>query len=218
MTIRKKGAGVANSRRRATEEDVLAGIRRVIARRGIEETRFSDVAAETNTALSTLQYRFGNWEGMILAALRHENRCELQRVARAADGADGPVQALRAMLLAATWADASPGEAREGGLVWAESWRIAARDSDLTDEWRLIHDQWRDLVEEVVIAGERAGSMAPPHGTRAAALLLVALLDGFSVPLVLEMQETTPAAVGRLTLQAASLIVGCPELREAPGP
>ena len=49
MTIRKKGTGVANSRRRATEEDVLAGVRRVIARRGIEETRFSDVAAARKT-------------------------------------------------------------------------------------------------------------------------------------------------------------------------
>jgi AcrR family transcriptional regulator len=212
MTIRKKGTGVANSRRRATEEDVLAGVRRVIARRGIEETRFSDVAAETNTALSTLQYRFGNWEGMILAALRHENRCELERVARAAEGADGPAEALRAMLLTATWADASPGEARESGLVWAESWRIAARDSDLTLEWRLIHDQWRDMVEQVLIAGERAGSMRPPHGTRAAALQIVALLDGFSVPLVLEKQDATPAEVGRLMLEAAALLAGCPQL------
>lgn len=58
MAIREKGTGVMNSNRRFTDTDMLAGIRRVIARRGVEETRFS----------------------MILAALRHENRAELERV------------------------------------------------------------------------------------------------------------------------------------------
>jgi AcrR family transcriptional regulator len=215
MAIRKKGAGVTNSNRRATDADVLAGIRRVIARRGVEETRFSDVASETNAALSTLQYRFGNWEGMILAALRHENRAELERVARTVGDTDDPVEALRRMLLAAAWADASAPEAREGSLVWAESWRIAARDPELAEEWRSIHDQWCHLIEETVIGGERAGRMTLQHGPRTAALQLVALLDGLHVPLVLEKPEATPAAVGRLILQAAALIVGCPELAEA---
>lgn len=214
MAIRKKGAGAANSNRRTADADMLAGIRRVIARRGVEETRFSDVASETNVALSTLQYRFGNWEGMILAALRHENRAELERITRAIGEADGPAQALRRMLLAAAWADATAPEAREGSLVWAESWRIGARDPDLVAEWRSIHDQWCRLIEEIVIAGERAGCMTLAHSSRTSALQLLALLDGLHVPLVLEKPEATPAAVGRLILDAAALIVGCPELRD----
>jgi AcrR family transcriptional regulator len=214
MAIRKKGAGAANSSRRTTDEDMLAGIRRVIARRGVEETRFSDVATETNVALSTLQYRFGNWEGMILAALRHENQAELERVTRVVGDAADPVQALRRMLLAAVWADASAPEAREGSLVWTESWRIGARDPDLRAEWRSIHDQWCHLIERTLVAGEQAGSMTLPHGARTAALQLLAVLDGLHVPLVLEKPETPPAAIGRLMLDAAALIVACPELRD----
>jgi AcrR family transcriptional regulator len=213
MPIRKKGTGAANSNRRATDADVLAGIRRVIARRGVEETRFSDVASETNAALSTLQYRFGNWEGMILAVLRHENRSELERVARAIDGVESPVEALRGLLLTSAGADMRPSDAREGWLVWIESWRIAARDPELAAEWRSIHDQWCRLIEDIIVAGERAGRMAP-HSARMAAMQLVALLDGFSVPLVLEKHDATPAEVGRLLLAAAALIVGCPELCE----
>jgi AcrR family transcriptional regulator len=214
MAIRKKGTGAANANRRITEEQVLAGVRRVIARRGVEETRFSDVASETNAALSTLQYRFGNWEGMILAALRHENRAELERVARAVEGADGPVQALRRMLLAAAWADASPAEAREGWLVWVESWRIAARHPELAAEWRAIHDHWCGLIEEILVEGQRAGSMTLPYSAGMAAMQLVALLDGLSVPLVLEKRDATPPAVGTLVLEAASVIAGCPQLRD----
>lgn len=214
MAIRKRGTGATNSNRRSTDTDMLDGIRRVIARRGVEETRFSDVASETKAALSTLQYRFGNWEGMILAALRHESRTELERISRAVGDADDPVQALRRMLLAAAWADASAPEAREGSLVWAESWRIAARDPELAAEWRSIHDQWCRLIEEIVSAGERAGCMTLAQSPRTAALQLNALLDGLHVPLVLEKPEATPAAVGRLVLDAAALIVGCPGLRD----
>jgi AcrR family transcriptional regulator len=217
MAIRKKGAGTGNSNRRSSDTEMLAGIRRVIARRGVEETRFSDVATETRAALSTLQYRFGNWEGMILAALRHENRAELDRITRAVGDAGDPVQALRRMLLAGAWADASAPEARDGSLVWAESWRIAARDPELAEEWRSIHDQWCRLIEDVVSAGERAGRMTLAQGPRMAALQLLALIDGFHVPLVLEKPEATPAAVGRLMLDAAALIVGCPELRDPEG-
>ena len=195
---------------------MLGGVRRVIANRGIEETRFSDVAAETNSALSTLQYRFGNWQGMILAALRDANRAELERVSRAAHRTENPVDALRQVLLAAAWADAGPAEAREGWLVWIESWRAAAREPELAAEWRLIHDQWCELIEEILRRGETAGSMTLPLGSHLVATQLLALLDGLSVPLVLQKEVAGPDAVGRLVLDAASAVVRCPELREVP--
>ncbi len=91
----------------------------------------------------------------------------------------------------------------------------AARDPELAAEWRAIHDQWCGLIEDIIMAGGREGSMTPPYGTRTAALQLLALLDGFSVPLVLEKHDATPAEVGRLVLDAAAVIAGCPQLRDA---
>src|ERR1700675_1389884 len=76
--------------------DVLHGARRVIARRGADATRFRDVAAETGSAVSTLQYSFGSREDLIIAALEDAAEADLDRVRMAAEAASGPVEQLRA--------------------------------------------------------------------------------------------------------------------------
>ena len=88
---------MAPARRAARgREEVLLGASRVIARRGADATRFADVAAETGSAISTLQYSFGNREDMILAALHHTNPPEdLRRVEDAITGIEDPVERLR---------------------------------------------------------------------------------------------------------------------------
>src|SRR5262249_26601181 len=61
-------------------EEVLAGASRVIARRGADATRYADVAAETGTAISTLQYSFGSRADLVIAALRETHRADVALV------------------------------------------------------------------------------------------------------------------------------------------
>ncbi len=193
---------------------MLAGVSRVIARRGVEETRFSDVVRETGAALSTLQYRFGSWEGMIVAALHEANRIELQRVSAAMAEADGTVDALRRCVIATMRASSPPDEARAGWLTWMESWRAAARDDRLAADWRAIHDEWRALIEPVLTRGEREGVFVLADGAAAAAIQVLSLIDGLSVPLVLGHGDATTERAGRLALRGVSALVGCPQLAE----
>jgi AcrR family transcriptional regulator len=196
---------------------MLAGVRRVIARRGVEETRFIDVTAETGAALSTLQYRFGNWESMIVSALRQASAVELERVATAMTEAPDPIDSLRRFVLATTHSTSSAEQAREGWLVWVESWRTAARDPQLAGEWRAIHDNWRALLEPVLTEGAATGEFNLSSGPQAAAIQILALMDGLCVPYVLGHPDVGLTDLGRLALHGTAAILGCTRLAdEAP--
>lgn len=195
---------------------MLAGVNRVIAARGVEDTRFSDVMAETGAALSTLQYRFGSWEGMILTALREANRLELDGVEAALADAVDTVDELRRCVLQVIGALQTRPQARAGWLIWMESWRAAARDEKLAAEWRIVHEQWRQVFAPILEKGEQEGVFTLPRGAMAASVQVLSLIDGLSVPLVLDTEDMTPARVGELALEGTALLVGCPRLAERP--
>jgi AcrR family transcriptional regulator len=216
MPVPKKGGSPRerSQRGRRKQADVLAGVNRVIAARGVEDTRFSDVMAETGAALSTLQYRFGSWEGMILAALREANRLELAGVEEALAGATDTVDALRRCVLQVMSAGESRPQARASWLTWMESWRAAARDEELAAEWRAVHEQWRQVFVPILTRGEQEGVFTLPGGAVAASVQVLGLMDGLGVPVVLGTEDMTPEHAGELALQGTALLVGCPQLVE----
>src|SRR5579859_2699152 len=56
---------------------VLDAAGRVIASRGADATRFTDVAAESGVPVSSLQYYFGSREDLLVAAFRHASGTEV---------------------------------------------------------------------------------------------------------------------------------------------
>src|SRR4051812_50223306 len=112
-----RDTGPRQRRRRAGrgKPDVLHGARRVIALRGADATRFRDVADETGSAVSTLQYSFGSREDLIIAALEDAAEADLERAQRAAGGASGGGARLRALVCESGIAD-SDESTREPGV------------------------------------------------------------------------------------------------------
>jgi AcrR family transcriptional regulator len=194
---------------------VLHGARRVIARRGADATRFRDVAAETGSAVSTLQYSFGSREDLIIAALEDAALADFARARRAAQAAAGPVEQLRALVRESVVADTQQ-EAREAWLIWVEYWRAAARDGELRSGSAAVYAQWRTLVGGILADGRAAGDFRSDVDIDRAATQVLALLDGVGVPLVLEHPGMTSARAAAAVLDALAGILGCPALREEP--
>jgi AcrR family transcriptional regulator len=195
--------------------DVLHGARRVIAQRGADATRFRDVAAETGSAVSTLQYSFGSREDLIIAALEDAAEADLDRVRMAAEAAPGPVGQLRALVCESVVAD-SDETAREAWLVWVEYWRAAARDSELRSGSAGIYARWRTLVSGVLTDGRAAGDFRGDLDTDQTAIQVLALLDGVGVPVVLEHPGMTSARAAAAVLDALAAMLGCEALRSEP--
>jgi AcrR family transcriptional regulator len=194
---------------------VLHGAQRVIAQRGADATRFRDVADETGSAVSTLQYSFGSREDLIIAALEDAAEADLDRVRRAARPFPGPVEQLRALVRESVVAD-SDEKAREAWLVWVEYWRAAARDSELRSGSAAIYAQWRTLVSGILTDGRAAGDFRSDLDTDQTAMQVLALLDGVGVPVVLEHPGMTSAGAAAAVLDALAAMLGCEALRSEP--
>ncbi len=195
-------------------EEVLLGAGRVIARRGADATRFADVAAETGSAISTLQYSFGNREDMILAALHHTNAEDLRRVENAIAGIEDPIERLLRFVETTLRSDADTAEARESWLTWVEYWRAAARDEDVARQWHTVYEEWKQLLRPILTDGIEAGAFQIADVDAAAAQVL-ALFDGLSVPMVLGNPAMPLKVLTRLALSGVAALVGCAALQPA---
>ncbi|MDX6519881.1 MAG: hypothetical protein QOJ31_364 [Gaiellales bacterium] len=217
MTDPYRGTETGQRGRRAgrSKLHVLHGARRVIAQRGADATRFRDVAAETGSAVSTLQYSFGSREDLIIAALEDAAKADFDRARRAAEAAVGAVAQLRALVLQSVLTD-SDEEAREAWLIWVEYWRAAARDGELRSGSAAIYGGWRALVGGILKDGRVAGDFRGDLDPDLAATQVLALLDGVGVPVVLEHPGMTSAHAAAAVLDALAGILGCPALRSEP--
>ena len=219
MTEPYRDTGPRHRRRRAGRGklDVLHGARRVIALRGADATRFRDVADETGSAVSTLQYSFGSREDLIIAALEEAAEADLERARRAAAAVSGAVAQLRALVCESVIAD-SDDTTRAQWLVWVEYWRAAARDSELRAGSADVYARWRTLVGGILTDGRAAGDFRSDLDTDQAAIQVLALLDGVGVPVVLEHPGMISTRAATVVLDALAAILGCEALRSEPSP
>jgi AcrR family transcriptional regulator len=202
------------SRRRAGRgrDDVLKGARKVIAERGAESTRFTDVAAETGMAVSTLQYSFGNRDDLVIAALRHTNEAIKAEVAEVIDGVDDPIERMRRFVHTTMVGDEGPQAAREAWLLWIEYWRSGAHDPELAQEWYEVYDQWKAIALPIIEDGRNAGVFTAKPTIDDAVTLVLAIFDGLIVPMVLGHASMQPSRAESLAMEAVARILGCPEL------
>jgi AcrR family transcriptional regulator len=191
--------------------DVLVGARRVVARLGADATRFNDVAAETGTAVSTLQYSFGNRADLILATLQRSSEVDLERMRAVLDRHADSVSQLRAIVRESLLGSGED-EARESWLVWVEYWRTAARDDEVRQEWWDFYDEWAALIVETLRAGAADGAFTLTGDGADEARLVLALLDGFGLPVVLRHSALDRSAAAGHVLRTLATVLDCEAL------
>jgi len=199
--------------RRAARDkaDVLAGARRVVARLGADATRFNDVATETGTAVSTLQYSFGNRTDLILATLQRSSEVDLERMRAVLARHEDPVSQLRAIVRESLLGSGED-EARESWLVWIEYWRTAARDDEVMQEWWGFYDEWTAVIVKTLRAGAAAGAFSLASDGIDEARLVLALLDGFGLPVVLRHSALDRSAAADSVLRTLATVLDCQAL------
>src|SRR5580698_9487341 len=183
---------------------VLAAACQVIAARGAEATRFTDVAEASGVPVSTLQYYFGSREDLLVAAFRHASANELSALAAEVDAADSPWERIHVIVTRAL-AGYLPGDA-DAGLLWIESWHFAIRDAEMRGDALRDYDGWRGLVARAVELCIADGQFRPALGPARGALLTIALVDGAGVPLALGDPWLTVASATADVLTALAAI------------
>lgn len=186
--------------------DVLTVAGRVIAERGAEATRFSDVSAAAEVPISTLQYYFGNREDMIVAAFRHLSAGEGDRLrAAVAATADSEPWPQLLALLRIGLAD-EEGDAPHTWRLWVELWRAAMRDEDLRADALELAGTWRRLVATVIERGQTSGVFSREVDAALVAHQAVCLVDGAGIPVALSDPDFPGSGLDMISDAVARLL------------
>lgn len=176
--------------------EVLKAAGAVIASRGVEGTRFTDVSAASGVPVSTLQYYFGNREDMIVASLRHVGGEELALLQRTLDETgDSPSwQQLVALVRVGVAQDsASP---LHTWRLWVELWRSALRDDELRADALDVAHRWRTHLVAVIERGQRSGEFRDDVSAATVAQQTMCLMDGVGIPAALaDPALTSPLSI-----------------------
>jgi AcrR family transcriptional regulator len=188
--------------RRAARDkaDILARAGEVMAERGVERTRFSDVAEHAGTSVSTLQYLFGSREDLVVQALRGRSAHFLREAARGSAAIGDPLERLRWLAGHLTSYHAPDDEAaRADWALWVEYWRTALRDPELGPESREAYEGWVELVRNAIRSAVAAGVVAETADIDLAAHGTCAIADGLGIQMALGHPAVTRERAAAIT-------------------
>ena len=186
--------------------EVLRAAGEVIAARGVEGTRFSDVSAASGVPVSTLQYYFGNREDMIIASLRHVGADEIELLRHTLDAARDASAWEQLVKLIRVGVAQDPARPAHTWRLWVELWRSALRDDELRADALEIAHRWRELLVSVIRRGQRDGEFRHEVSASTVAHQTMCLMDGVGIPAALDDPGlTSPMA---LVTDAVAALLG----------
>jgi AcrR family transcriptional regulator len=177
----------------------------VIAERGTENTRLSDVARAVGRSTGTLQHYFGSRDELLAAAFRRLNEVAAADARAAATRIEDPWE----RLLSVVDAVLGTGEDwRAEWQVWLEFWASCARDPELRSLTGDVYATWRALLLAAIddgVAG-KTFTLAAPREEVATALL--ATLDGTALHGLLSINGVDRDAARAIVARLAASYLG----------
>jgi AcrR family transcriptional regulator len=180
---------------------VLAAACAVVAERGADATRFTDITAATGVGVSTLQYYFGSREDMLIAVFRYAAQADFDAIVPRLAG-----DAWERLLLIASHLTGAVGS-DTGWRLWVESWRWALRDPELRAEVLGDYTRWHTLLAGIVADGIATGRFGTDAAPMDVARQALALIDGLALPVALGDPRVTAGSAGDLLADALGRLV-----------
>jgi AcrR family transcriptional regulator len=176
----------------------------VLAERGYESARFSDVAQASGTAISTLQNYFGSREDMLIEAMRHATEVEVSALEAVADTENDPWNRLVAMI------DRNLNTRVLNHQLLIEFWRSGIRDGELRHYGEEGWSRYRAPFVRTVIEGRDAGVFTPVVDPEDVVDLLFATLVGAMIPRVLRFPSPSADRFRTALLRQVGEMLGRP--------
>jgi AcrR family transcriptional regulator len=184
---------IAHERRPA----ILAAAAEVIAERGVQGTRISDVAQRARTSAPGVLYWFPSKDDLLAEALAFADDRFYEGLTGELGALEGPWERLSRLI--ALW----PVEDDRETVLWMELWVRALRDPRLAAIRERLDRRWRGTIADVIRDGQASGEFETAADAEDVALLIGALMDGFAILLALDDPAVTADAVRRHCLAFA---------------
>jgi AcrR family transcriptional regulator/transposase-like protein len=182
-------------RGRERTDQIRAAAARVVAQRGLADTRVADIAREAGVSSAVIHYYFRTKKELLLAALQWAEEQLAARLDQLLARESDPVRRLATIV---DWALPAPGFLREEYQLWLEV-SVWARDDLGWMARRGAFFRWSETIREVISDGLASGAFRSSASPGVFAQRFVALADGLSFKMVLG-ERGLPVMDARQTL------------------
>jgi AcrR family transcriptional regulator len=191
----------AAERSQESRERVLRSAERLVAVRGFDRVRLSDVAQEAGVSIGSLQHHFETRERLLREAFLWSAEHRVREWAAAADRGGDPGERLVALLESAMHEE----EFRSQAGVWLEFSAVAARDEQIRVVMAGVYEQWRAPLQEAISDGVAAGMFHPAVPVADIVDILLEQIDGIDVALTLRPRGADVQRLRELLLATARM-------------
>ncbi len=169
-------------------QEILVGAARVLADRGVDNTRLSDVASEVGVSIGLLQHYFHSREELLAQSFDLLLEADLGTWAELSAEEDDPTRRLGLLVRLSCdgrWALDDDDQAVASFRVWLEHWAVAGRNDTLRERSRAIYTAWSAAVRDTLERGVASGDFHPVAPVDDIVDRFVACADGLAVRVVL---------------------------------
>jgi AcrR family transcriptional regulator len=187
--------------------EILDAAMRVIAERGLCDSRISDIARQAGTSSALVVYYFGTKDRLLAEALASSEERFYEQTSRELARLKSAVDRLVRLIELSSVGDPS----REGWVgdwgLWIELWVRAPRDPVMAAQREQLDRRWREKIAAIVRDGQERREFADVDAEEFS-LRLAALIDGLAIQMVLRDPQVTPQRMFELCVGMASRELG----------
>ena len=191
---------------------IVSAAAEVLYERGLFDTRIGDIAERAGTSAPTILYYFDSKDRLLEEAVAYSDEQFYERLSEGQAKIESPAERLVHLI-----EETSLGP---GGLndytLWMEIWVRARRDQSVRDRYFGLDRRQRELIAEIVRAGQADGEFRAGVDPDDFALVLSGLLDGLGVQVTLGQPDVSPQRLVECCLGLAERELGCTFTRRRP--
>ena len=184
---------------------IIAAAAEVLYERGLFDTRIGDVAERAGTSSPTILYYFESKDRLLEEAVDQTDR---DFYARVTEGQARQHSAADKLVHLVTETSLGPAGLTDWTL-WMEMWVRARRDENVRSTYFRLDRRQRDLIADIVRAGQASGEFNGDADPDDFALALSGLMDGLGVQVTLGQPDVTAERMIDRCLALASSELGC---------
>jgi AcrR family transcriptional regulator len=172
---------------------ILDAARAVIAERGLSGATVREIADAAGVRPGTITHHFATTEELLAAVLHAESD---RFRGEAAAAITGPSSAMQGLLAIGDVLLADRPEVRDHWRIWLDFLARAAHDVPLAESQSERYRDWRRLLRDLIAEGIARGELRAVDPD-AAAVDLVALVDGLAIQAFFVLGDVTPEGARR---------------------
>ncbi len=193
---------------RDRHQEILEAAARVITKRGLAETRISDIADRCGVSPGLILYYFESKDRLLVEALTFANDQFYLRLARELRRMRSARRQLERLIELSVPGLLPEFERLDEWALWLEIWVLALRDPSMATEREVLDRRWRQSIADVIRHGRATGEFPDGQDADELGLQLGSLIDGLAVQVLMNDTTCSPARMQEITVDVAAKLIG----------